>query len=82
MRRGTLVQLVASTLVLGAIAFAIVYFIPWLPDQASKEREGIDFLFWMTTGICLGIFGLVSAMILYAVIGLTLAIRSFRKEIA
>ena len=68
MRRGTVVQLVVFTLVLGAISFAIVYFIPWLPDQASKEREGIDFLFWMTTGICLGIFGLVCAVILYAVV--------------
>jgi cytochrome c oxidase subunit 2 len=67
-RRGTTVRLVAFTLALGAIAFAIAFFIPWLPDQASKEREGIDFVFWLTAGICLGIFGLVAAMILYAVV--------------
>lgn len=51
-----------------AVAFAIAFFIPWLPENASEERDGIDFVFWLTTVICIFIFGIVSAMLLYAVV--------------
>jgi cytochrome c oxidase subunit 2 len=51
-----------------AVAFAIAFFIPWLPENASEERDGIDFIFWLTTAICVFIFGVVSAMLLYAVV--------------
>jgi cytochrome c oxidase subunit II len=51
-----------------AVAFAIAFFIPWLPENASEERDGIDFIFWLTTAICIFIFGVVSAMLLYAVV--------------
>ena len=29
-----------------AVAFAVAFFIPWLPENASEERDGIDFVFW------------------------------------
>jgi len=66
--RGALVRLTATGLALGAIALAVAFFIPWLPESASKEREGIDFLTWFVTIISIGIFALVMAVILYSVV--------------
>jgi cytochrome c oxidase subunit II len=60
--------MVAIGLAAIAVAFAFAFFIPWLPENASEERDGIDFVFWLTTVICVFIFGLVSAMLLYAVV--------------
>ena len=60
--------MVAVGLALSAAAFAVAFFVPWLPENASKERDGIDFLFWFTTIICIGIFALVTAVILYSVV--------------
>jgi cytochrome c oxidase subunit 2 len=55
---------------IGAVAFlvtaAVAVFIPWLPDQASREREGIDLTFWLATWICIGIFAVVAAVIGYS----------------
>jgi cytochrome c oxidase subunit II len=57
-------------LLIGAVAFlataAVAVFIPWLPEQASKEREGIDLTFWLATWICIAIFAVVVAVIVYA----------------
>ena len=33
-----------------------------------KERDGIDLVFWFTTAICIAIFALVGAVILYSVV--------------
>jgi cytochrome c oxidase subunit II len=60
--------MVAVGLAAVAVAFAFAFFIPWLPENASEERNGIDFVFWLTTTICIFIFGLVTAMLLYAVV--------------
>ena len=60
--------MVAVGLAACAVAFAVAFFIPWLPENAAEERDGIDFVFWLTTIICVFIFGLVSAMLLYAVV--------------
>src|SRR5690348_7043018 len=54
-------------LVTGAIAAAIAVFVPWLPTNASKERDGIDLTFWVATWICIAIFALVSALLVFAV---------------
>ena len=67
MRRGAVVSLVVIGLAASAVEFAVAFFIPWLPDQASAQRERIDFVFWLTTVICIGIFGVVVAIILYCV---------------
>ena len=57
-------------LLIGAVAFvataAVALFIPWLPEQASREREGIDLTFWLATWICIGIFAVVAAVIGYS----------------
>jgi cytochrome c oxidase subunit II len=57
-------------LLIGAVAFvataAVALFIPWLPEQVSREREGIDLTFWLATWICIGIFAVVAAVIGYS----------------
>ncbi len=60
-------MLVSIAVAVGAVTTAIAYFVPWLPEQASEQREGIDAVFWITTAICVSIFALVSAVILYSV---------------
>jgi cytochrome c oxidase subunit II len=67
-RRQAIVSLIVLAVIVGAATTAIAYFVPWLPDQASEERQRIDFVFWLTTGICVGIFALVAAVIIYAVV--------------
>jgi len=52
----------------GAAATAVAYFIPWLPTADGKEAERIHFVFWFTTAICIAIFALVAAVIVYSVI--------------
>jgi cytochrome c oxidase subunit II len=59
-------MLVVIGAVVGAATTAIAYFVPWLPEQASEQRDGIDFIFWLTTGICISIFALVAAVSIYA----------------
>jgi cytochrome c oxidase subunit 2 len=67
-RRGVLVRVVAVGLAAAAVTFAVAYFVPWLPTPASKQADRIDFVFWFVTAICIGIFGLVVAVILYSVV--------------
>jgi cytochrome c oxidase subunit 2 len=52
----------------GGIAAAVALFIPWLPEPASKEAGRIHFVFWFTTVICIAIFALVAAVIVYSVL--------------
>ena len=67
MRRGSLVQLILIGVVFGAVATVVALLVPWLPPVASKERDGIDLVFWFTTAICIAIFSLVGAVIVYSV---------------
>jgi cytochrome c oxidase subunit II len=67
-RRGTLVRLVAVGLAAAAAAFAVAFFVPWLPDSASEEADRIDFVFWFVSIICIVIFGVVAAVSVYAVL--------------
>jgi cytochrome c oxidase subunit II len=66
-RRGSVVQLVALAAVFGAAASAVALLITWLPRPASEQADRIDFLFWFVTAICIAIFALVAAVIVYAV---------------
>ena len=68
MRRGSLLQLIALTLVAFAIGAAVAIFIPWLPPPASREAGRIWFTYWFTTWICLAIFALVAAVLVYALL--------------
>jgi cytochrome c oxidase subunit 2 len=67
-RRGSIVQLVIFGVVIGAAATLVALLVPWLPPNASEERDGIDLVFWFTTAICIAIFALVGAVILYSVV--------------
>lgn len=68
MRRGSILQLVLLGAVIGAASTVVALVIPWLPQNASKERDGIDLVFWFTTAICIAIFALVAALTIYAVV--------------
>lgn len=68
MRAGPLIKVLLVSLVLAAIATAVAIFIPWLPDQSSKEAERIDFVFWFVTAICIGIFAVVAAISVYSLV--------------
>ena len=61
-------RLVAVGLGAAAVATAVALFVPWLPTPASEQADRIDFVFWFVTVICIAIFALVVAVILYAVV--------------
>jgi cytochrome c oxidase subunit II len=67
-RRGSIVQLVLLGTLFGAGAAAVALLIPWLPDSASKQADRIDFVFWFVTVICIAIFALVAAVIVYSLL--------------
>jgi cytochrome c oxidase subunit 2 len=67
-RRGSIVQLIGIGVVIGAAATVVALLIPWLPPNASEERDGIDLAFWFTTAIAILIFSLVGAVIVYSVL--------------
>src|SRR6266487_260025 len=67
-RRGSVVQLVAIGVACGAGAALVALLIPWLPHAASEQAGRIDFVFWFVTTICIAIFALVAAVILYSVV--------------
>ena len=67
MRRGSVAQLIAIGIVCGGSAALVAVLIPWLPDPASRQAGRIDFVFWFVTVICIAIFALVAAVIIYAV---------------
>jgi len=66
-RKGAIVTMVVIGAIVGAVVACIAVFVDWLPEQASEEREGIDFVFWLTTWICVGIFTVVASLIIYSV---------------
>jgi cytochrome c oxidase subunit 2 len=66
-RRGSLIQLTAIALVAAAICTVVALAIPWLPVDAGKEAGRIHFVFWFTTIICIGVFSVVAAVLVYSV---------------
>ena len=66
MRAGSLIKVLLVSLVFAALATAVAIFIPWLPEQSSKEAERIDFVFWFVTAICIAIFAVVAAISVYS----------------
>ena len=67
MRRGSIVQLILFALVASAAGLALALVPGWLPEQASDEAGRIDFVFWFVTAICVFIFAIVAAVLVYAV---------------
>ena len=68
MRAGSLIRVLLVALLLAAIATAIAIFVPWLPDNASKEGARIDFVFWFVTAICIAIFSVVASLSVYSLV--------------
>jgi cytochrome c oxidase subunit 2 len=52
----------------GGVATAGALVPTWLPPDASREAGRIDFVFWFVIAICIGIFAIVVAVLVYAVI--------------
>ena len=67
MRRGSVVQLVLFALVAGGAASTLALVPGWLPHPASREAGRIDFVFWFVTVICVAIFAVVAAVIVYSI---------------
>ena len=67
MRRGSIASLVGIGIVSGGIAAAVALALPWLPVSASKEAGRIDFEIWFVVTICIVIFAVVAAVMLYSV---------------
>ena len=54
--------------VAAVITTAVAVLIRWLPSSASEEMDRITFTYWFATIICIAIFSLVIAVIVYCVI--------------
>ena len=68
MRRGSIVRITTYGVLAGIVASVIAVLVPWLPTSASEEMDRIEFTFWFTTVICIGVFAVVAAAIIYSVV--------------
>jgi cytochrome c oxidase subunit 2 len=68
MRRGSIVALLGLALIAGGIATAVAVVPTWLPEDASQQAGRIAFTFWFVIAICIFIFAIVAAVMVYAVI--------------
>ncbi len=68
MRRGSIVALLGIGLIAGGVATAVAVVPTWLPVDASREAGRIDFVFWFVIAICIAIFALVAAVMIYAIL--------------
>jgi cytochrome c oxidase subunit 2 len=68
MRRGSIVALLGLALIAGGVATAVAIWPTWLPVAASREAGRIHFVIWFVVGICIAIFALVAAVMVYAVV--------------
>jgi cytochrome c oxidase subunit 2 len=67
-RRGSILQLLLFALVAGGAAMTLALVPGWLPQPASREAGRIDFVFWFVTVICVAIFAIVAAVIVYSLL--------------
>jgi cytochrome c oxidase subunit 2 len=65
--RKSIVQLVAIAIVIGAMLTVVAVRLKWLPDSATEEFDRIAATYWLATWICVGIFTLVVAIIVFSV---------------
>ncbi|MGH3010007.1 MAG: cytochrome c oxidase subunit II [Gaiellaceae bacterium] len=68
MRRGSIVALLGLAVIAGGVAAAVALLPTWLPVDASREAGRIDFVFWFVIAICIGLFSIIAAAIVYSVI--------------
>jgi cytochrome c oxidase subunit II len=65
-RRG-IAQLVAIGVVIACLLTVVAVAFKWLPTSASEEFDRIQDVYWFATIISIGIFSLVSAVVVYSV---------------
>jgi cytochrome c oxidase subunit 2 len=68
MRKGSIVALLGIGLVAGGVATAVALIPTWLPVDASREAGRIDFTFWFVIAICIALFAIVAAAMIYSII--------------
>ncbi len=68
MRRGSIVALLGLALIAGGVATAVALVPTWLPEDASREAGRIAFTFWFVIAICIFIFSIVAAVLVYEVL--------------
>jgi cytochrome c oxidase subunit 2 len=66
-RKGAILQLTAIGLVAGAVCTVVALAIQWLPVSAGKEADRIHFVYWFATVICICVFSVVSAVLIYSI---------------
>src|SRR4051812_41757277 len=66
MRRGAIVQLTLLALLIGGAVTVVALFPNWLPPTASEQADRIDFVFWYVTIICIVIYAIVVAALVYS----------------
>jgi cytochrome c oxidase subunit II len=66
MRRGAVVQLVLLALVAAGITTAVAVVPNWLPPSAAEQADRIHFVFWYVTVICIVIYSIVIALLLFS----------------
>jgi cytochrome c oxidase subunit II len=67
-RRGSLLQLLLLSLAAFGVGAAVAVLVPWMPTPASREAGRIWFTYWFATWICLAIFAIVAAVLIYALL--------------
>jgi cytochrome c oxidase subunit 2 len=65
--RKSIVQLVAIGVVIGVALTLVAVLFQWLPTSASEEFDRIQDIYWLATWISVGIFSLVTAVVLFSV---------------
>src|SRR4051794_31623818 len=68
MRKGSIAALLGLALIAGGVATAVALVPTWLPEDASQQAGRIAFTFWFVIAICIFIFAIVAAVMVYAVI--------------
>src|SRR5438105_14314432 len=68
MRRGPILALLGIGLLAGGIAAAVALLLPWLPPVASTQRARMDDVFWFVVWICIALFAIVVAALLYSIL--------------
>src|SRR6266498_628309 len=66
MRRGAIVQLTLLALIVGGLTTWVALYPVWLPPTASEQADRIDFTFWYVTVICIAIYAIVIAALVYS----------------
>jgi cytochrome c oxidase subunit II len=68
MRRGSIAALLGLALIAGGVATAVALVPTWLPEDASQQAGRIAFTFWFVIAICIFIFSIVAAVMIYAIV--------------